>query len=259
MIYLKKEGLLAVGTIRSNCLQGCPWLSNKDLQKSERGASDYRVNNNSRIIIVKWLDNSVVQLTSNYVGIEPMDQIEKWDKTAGKRKNVDCPQIAKAYNKSIGGVNLADMLIALWRISVKTKRWYIKIFWNLVDIAKVNGWILYKRHRVQLSIPRKEEKTLLDFSCELAKSLIKGNKTVASSSTGRPTKKKNDVAKKGGKTAVAILCHDAPYNGVGHWPVANSNKSRCHKCQKYCLMVCEKCNTYLCFLEDRNCFKLFHT
>ena len=35
MIYLKKEGLLAVGTIRSNRLQGCPLLSNKDLQKSE--------------------------------------------------------------------------------------------------------------------------------------------------------------------------------------------------------------------------------
>ena len=113
MIYLKKEGLLAVGTIKSNRLQGCPLLSNKDLQKSAIGASDYRIDNNSGIIIVKWLDNSVVQLTSNYVGIEPMDQIEKWDKTAGKRKNVDCPQIAKAYNKSIGGVNLADMLIAL--------------------------------------------------------------------------------------------------------------------------------------------------
>ena len=73
MAYLKKEGLLAVGTIRSNHLQGCPLLSNKDLQKSAMGASDYRIDNNSGIIIVKWLDNSVVQLTSNYVGIEPMD------------------------------------------------------------------------------------------------------------------------------------------------------------------------------------------
>ena len=69
MTYLKKEGLLAVGTIRSNGLQECPLLSNKDLQKSARGASD----TNSGIIIVKWLDNIVVQLTSNYVSLEPMD------------------------------------------------------------------------------------------------------------------------------------------------------------------------------------------
>ena len=94
-------------------MQGCPWFSNKDLQKSARGASEHRLDNNSGIIIVKWLDNSVVQLTFNYVGIKPMDQIEKWDKTAGKRKNVECPQIVKAYNKSKGHVDLADMLIAL--------------------------------------------------------------------------------------------------------------------------------------------------
>ena len=128
MAYLKKEGLLAVGTIRSNHLQGCPLLNNKDLQKPARGASDYRVNNSSGIIILKWLDNSVVQLTSNYGRIEPMDQIERWDKTAGEKKNADYPQIVKAYNKSMRGVDLADMLIALYCISAKTKRWYIKIF-----------------------------------------------------------------------------------------------------------------------------------
>ena len=128
MAYLKKEGLLAVGTIRSNHLQGCPLLNNKDLQKPARGASDYPVNNSSGIIILKWLDNSVVQLTSNYGRIEPMDQIERWDKTAGEKKNADYPQIVKAYNKSMRGVDLADMLIALYCISAKTKRWYIKIF-----------------------------------------------------------------------------------------------------------------------------------
>ena len=128
MAYLKKEGLLAVGTIRSNHLQGCPLLNNKDLQKPARGASDYRVNNSSGIIILKWFDNSVVQLTSNYGRIEPMDQIERWDKTAGEKKNADYPQIVKAYNKSMRGVDLADMLIALYCISAKTKRWYIKIF-----------------------------------------------------------------------------------------------------------------------------------
>ena len=103
----------------------------------------------------------------------------------------------KAYNKSMGGVDLADMLIALYQISVKTKRWYIRVFWHLVDIAKVNGWILYKRHRVQQSITQKGEKTLLDVSCELTGSLMKANKIVARSCRGRPTKRKSYVAKKG--------------------------------------------------------------
>ena len=115
----------------------------------------------------------------------------------------------------MGGVDLVDMLMVLYRISVKTKRCYIKIFWHLVDIAKVNGWILYKRHRVQLSIPLKEEKTLLDISYELAESLIKANKNVASSSRGQPTKKKSDVAKKWGKNAaVAIPCDNVRYDVI---------------------------------------------
>ena len=123
-----------------------------------------------------------------------------------------------------------------------------------------NSWILYKRHREQLNIPKKEEKTLLDFSCELAESLVKANKNVASSSRGRPPKRKSDVVTKAGKRAtVAIPCNDVRYDGLGHWPVPNKNRSRCCKCQNYCRMVCEKCNIYLCLLEDRNCFKLFHT
>ena len=84
-----------------------------------------------------------------------------------------------------------------------------------MDIPKVNGWILYKRHRVQLSIPLKEEKTLLDISYELAESLIKANKNVVSSSRGQPPKKKSDVAKKGGKkVAVAIRCDNVRYEVI---------------------------------------------
>ena len=81
----------------------------------------------------------MVQLTFNYVSIAPIAQIEKWDKKAGERKNFCCPQIVKAYSKSMGGVDLAVILIALYRISVKAKRWYVKVLWHIVDIAKVNG------------------------------------------------------------------------------------------------------------------------
>ena len=99
MTYLKKEGLLAIGTIRSNGLQECPLLSNKDLQKSVRGASDYCVDTTSGIMIVKWLDNIVVQLTSNSVSLELMDQTERLDKAVGERMLI---------------------VLKLWKLTIKT-------------------------------------------------------------------------------------------------------------------------------------------
>ena len=49
-------------------------MSNKDLEKQNRGAMDHRVDNNSGLIVVKWADNKIVGLSSNYIGIEPRNR-----------------------------------------------------------------------------------------------------------------------------------------------------------------------------------------
>ena len=36
---------------------------------------------------------------------------------------VPCPDVIKEYNSAMGGVDLVDMLIALYRAPMKTKRW----------------------------------------------------------------------------------------------------------------------------------------
>ena len=72
----------------------------------------------------------------------------------------------------MGGVDLCDMLIALYGVKIKTKRWYIKICWHVVDVAKVNGWLLYRHHQTQLGIARKKIKTLKTFSIEIGEVLI---------------------------------------------------------------------------------------
>ena len=80
MHHLNKEGLLAVVTIRANRLHNCPLTANKDLEKQGRGSMDYRTDNNSGVIITKRLDNSTMELTSNFIGIEPLGEIERWCK-----------------------------------------------------------------------------------------------------------------------------------------------------------------------------------
>ena len=154
-LYLKQIGINAVGTIRQNRLQGCPLKSSKEFCKEERGSYDYHVDSNSGIVVLKWLDNNIVHLASNYAGVEPVNTIQRWCSKSKTRKLIPCPKIVTAYNKCMGGVDLADMLIALYRIKVKTKRWYIKVFLHFVDIAKVNAWILYRRHCNLHNVPAK--------------------------------------------------------------------------------------------------------
>ena len=166
--YLDKEGILSVGAICSNHLQCYPLVADKDLQKQPRGSFDYKIDNNSGICIVKWNDDSIVQLTSNVVAIDPIQNVLRWNKSTHSGEEVKCPNIVMQYNKSMAGMDLADVSLALYRIMVKTRRWYVKVLQHLVDIAKVNGWILYCRHYAQNSLPPKHKLSLLKFSTELS-------------------------------------------------------------------------------------------
>ena len=78
--YLKKEGIWAVGTIRGDRLKGAAKIlkSKKDLLKNGRGSSDSCVDANSNISIVRWLDNGLVQLISNYVGDDAGTKARRW-------------------------------------------------------------------------------------------------------------------------------------------------------------------------------------
>ena len=174
MLFPSEKGILAVGTIRSDRTSGCPLSTNKDLEKQDWGAMDYQVDNNNDLTVVKLADNKIVELMSNYIGIHLLQIVNRFSKMNGERIDVPCPQIVKQYNKAMGGVDLADMLKALYCIPARTKHWYLKVFWHLFNIGKVNAWILYKRqyqqtNEIQPTFSGKF-KQLLDFSDEISMS-----------------------------------------------------------------------------------------
>lgn len=113
-----------VGTIRSNLTQICLLQPNKNLQKNgRRVALDYWVDHNSGVVVVKWMDNKVVELALNFVRVEPMSTwVQWWDKVTTSKKAIPWFQAVIAYNKSMGVVDLANMILALCRIPVTIKR-----------------------------------------------------------------------------------------------------------------------------------------
>ncbi|CAG4953020.1 unnamed protein product [Parnassius apollo] len=89
-----------------------------------------------------------------------------------KKRPVSCPHIIKEYNKKMGGVDKADMLISLYRVALKSKKWYMNIFSHLIDISLNNAWLAYKREMQEMgdnSIPLKM------FRIQIADALIKSD------------------------------------------------------------------------------------
>jgi len=45
----------------------------------------------------------------------------------------------------MGGVDLLDSIIGRYRIAIRSKKWYFKLFYHFLDVSLVNVWLLYRR------------------------------------------------------------------------------------------------------------------
>ncbi|XP_065060193.1 uncharacterized protein LOC135687539 [Rhopilema esculentum] len=107
----------------------CTSKSNKELKKSGCGSIDYMTYLNIGVIITKWMDNNAVHIAPNLIGVEPMSSVNRWIPAEKCRKEIQCARIIKEYNGGMGGVDLADMLIALYRIA-KAARYEAAVPYN---------------------------------------------------------------------------------------------------------------------------------
>ena len=119
--------ILTAVTIRMDRIKGFPLVAEKDLKKG-RGSSCYMVDLNSEITVLRWFENKCVQIETTYANPTDMQNIQRLDRASKNHIQRACPNVIKQYKNSIGGVDLADMLIALYRTEIKCKRWYLKSF-----------------------------------------------------------------------------------------------------------------------------------
>ncbi|CAG5014544.1 unnamed protein product [Parnassius apollo] len=67
------------------------------------------------ISVTCWKDNKVVTLASTYVGSEPAETVNRYDKKQKKQISIACPKIVKDYNVHIGGVDHMDSFLGDYR------------------------------------------------------------------------------------------------------------------------------------------------
>jgi hypothetical protein len=93
---------------------------------------------------VAWKDNKVVLLLLTVSGEIPIPQTDRFDRKVRKKVPIKWPNVVK-HNKHMGGVDLLDSLLGRHKNRMRSKKWYLRIFYHLLDLTAVNAWSLYRR------------------------------------------------------------------------------------------------------------------
>ena len=80
-------------------------------------------------------------MLSNYIGKDPVDTCERFDRNAGLKINVEIPASIKVQTK------------------YRSRRWYHRIAFHLFSLAVCNSWIIYGKLG--------SDKSLVDFLAEI--------------------------------------------------------------------------------------------
>lgn len=262
IVELSKQGIHSVGTMRKNRLHNDKLPDDKTILSLPRGSSLEMTANieNIEVANVTWRDSKAVNLISNYVGTNPMQTVQRFDKKLNKKITIDCPNIIKEYNSCMGGVDLLDSFIGRNKIKIRSKKWYMRLFYHLLDVTNTNAWILYKRVNLQRGLSKKQLMSLADFRIVLGEALCKRGSVVRQ--VGRPSTEisKKIALKRKHHSSCPLPPKEARLDKLDHWPIWAEKRLQCKvpNCKGYTSVKCSKCHVSLCFKKSRNCYRQFH-
>ena len=69
--------------------------------------------------------------------------------TTRRGTRVSKPAVVNTYNYSMNGVDVADQLTVFYSFIRKTRKWWRKLFFYLMEVSTVNSYLLYKQTVIQ--------------------------------------------------------------------------------------------------------------
>ena len=229
------------GTVRSNRKDLPDGLSKEKLRKGEVTA--FR---RGKLMAMRWKDKKDVYLLSSIHNAEQQD-------VETRKGTVQKPKVVCDYNLSMGGVDKSDQMLSCYPIPRKrTKKYYKKMFFHMLDIAVWNTYILYEKSG-------KGKKTLspLNYRVNLVRALIeKYRSDLPPSSAGRPSNFPQPTRFSGSHFMELIPPSDKKAAPTRRCIVcARKRDSKGKKVRKESRYQCKLCKESLCVVP---CFEKYH-
>lgn len=157
---LFEKGLTVVGTIKRNKPEFPLEFSDKKYKKRKAGSSLFLFRDEMTAVSYKPNDKKVVMLISSMHDDNELHENGK-------------PEIVMVYNSTKGAVDTFDQMCGNMNCNRKTQRWPLCLFYNMMNIASVNSYVVYAHNILRRSggtskpIPRQQ------FMFELHKELTR--------------------------------------------------------------------------------------
>ena len=138
---LHDNGLYGPGTAGFDRIH---MLQMKKEKKVKQGDCQCKFYNH--ISCIKWYDSKYVMLLSHLEKITSISTAERRLKGSSSSISVNCPNGITLYNSKMGGVALMDQLKSAYQLARRSKfRFYLRLFFDLLDVALVNSFIVYNK------------------------------------------------------------------------------------------------------------------
>ena len=175
-------------------------------------------------------------------GMQTKSSVQRRVKDSAAKVSVSCPDVIKLCNKGMGEVDLVDQRTAAYHLDRKSSiRFYLRIFFDLIDFTCVNSYIAYNMLHL-------DDLILLIFKIAVATHMI-GSYT----SRKRATPDNNISSKR------AYRYKHEPTEVPNHLPEFQQNSHRCVYCyagsiDRKKFVECSEYGVSLCLVKERNCF-----
>lgn len=131
-LKLKSKNTALLGTIRANKRE-LPKICKLKKDNMERFSTLLYQSNRCTLTIYKSKPNKKVLILST------KHKHIKIDKAAKK-----LPETVSFYNNTKFGVDITDQMARKYTVKSGSRRWPLQVFFNILDLAAINSWILYK-------------------------------------------------------------------------------------------------------------------
>lgn len=157
---LFNKGLTVVGTIKRNKPEFPSEFSDKKYKKRKVGTSVFLFREEMTAVSYKPNDKKVVIVISSMHDDNSLHENGK-------------PEIIMVYNATKGAVDTFDQMCGHMNCNRKTQRWPLCIFYNMMNIAAVNSYVIYVHNVIRWSGGTAKPMSRQQFMFELHSELTK--------------------------------------------------------------------------------------